>query len=148
MQKLIVVRHGEYEGRQLTEQGRNQIAKLAPKLKARVEGATFIILASTSIRGQQSAEILAEHLGGEPELHEVLSSEPDHPHNHEALLELIKLRQNEADVLILVTHYEYAHGFPSYYAEKAFGENLQHHTVGNGQAVVLHCETRHTELIS
>lgn len=143
MKLLVVVRHGQYgkDGR-LDDRGRLQIDALAEKLKPLINGASVFILTSPTDRTCESAEILGHALGAPIEEHEVLWSEDSRPENFPGALALVRSRSDKALVLILVTHFEYAEGFPTYFAKMELGIQLRSRLIKTGEAWVLDCQQK------
>lgn len=140
MKQLIVVRHGQYgHDDRLNDRGRTQIGALADKLKSLMNGATVMILTSTVDRARESAEILSSAFGVGFEEHEILWSENSHPEDLPGTLELVRSRKDNADVLVLVTHYEYVKEFPSYFAREELGTSMHSGLIEKGEAWVLDC---------
>jgi len=147
METLILIRHGNYDDTEddngpLTEAGREKIVRLVDKLKPLAGGRRLLILSSPSKRAQESAEILAAAFGISFEKHKVLWSDESHFEDMPAALELVRRRQAEADILILVTHREYIADFPPYFFEQEFGIKISWHIIGKGEAWVIDCERR------
>lgn len=142
MKKLFVVRHGTY-GRddRLNDLGQEEIQALGEKLEKFTEGETVLILSSTADRARQSAEILAKLLDVESfEQHEVLWSEASHPQDFPGALSLIRKYKDTADIIILVTHLEYAEGFSGYFGREELGVRLGYcPNVKKGEAVIIDC---------
>lgn len=140
MKQLIVVRHGQYgHDDRLNDHGRVQISMLAEKLKPLMNGATVLILTSITDRARESAEILGSSFGVGFEEHEILWSDKLHPKDLPGTLELVRSRKDEADVLVLVTHYEYVEEFPAYFAREELGISLDSWLIEKGEAWVLDC---------
>lgn len=144
MRHLIVVRHGQYGyDERLNERGRTQICALAEKLKPFMDGSTVCILTSTADRARESAEILGSSFGIGFEEHEILWSEECHPEDLPGTLELVRSRKDKADVLILVTHLEYAEDFPTYFALEELGTSMgPSRSVEKGEACLLDCSKK------
>ncbi len=147
--RLIIVRHGDYEVRsgKLSLIGIAQIEVLAGKLRPHVEGRRVRMLVSTATRAEQSAEILKKELDiSDVELHGTLSSEEDRIDGVKAF-ELVDERSaDDIEVLIVVTHLEYADVLPRMFAEQKLGWNVGRPEVGKGRACVLFLNIR--ELLS
>lgn len=141
MKKLIVVRHGDCDRRddQLNDLGRDQISRLAGKLKPIIDGGTVLILSSTAARARESAEILAKSFGVTFEEHQILLSGGGRREDLLGALALVRARMDLADVLILVTHMEYADRFPEYFAKEVLGVSISFPEVERGEAVVIDC---------
>jgi len=55
---------------------------------------------------------------------------------------LISNHPNQADVVVLVTHLEYADGFPWFSADKVFGKALPTEEISYGGAWLIDCEQK------
>jgi phosphohistidine phosphatase SixA len=121
MRKLLIIGHGydDSEGN-LTQEGRGQMHAAGEKLRQLFDSGkeTSLILSSIAPRAVQSAEIIAGILHAPIEKYEVLWSEPKHPANHEAAYRLIQSARNRADLIVVVTHTEYATILPGRLAER------------------------------
>lgn len=146
MKLLVVARHGQYDhALRLSTFGRQQIEALAEALKARINGQQkVVLLTSAAPRALDSAQVLAEELGIEPEEHQVLWSDNGHIHeSDDAAVELIS-GHSDSDVVVVMTHLEYSSSLPGSYAKRAFGSSngFAYHATSYGEAWVLDCETR------
>lgn len=143
MNKLIIVRHGEYgPDDRLNSRGRAHIEKLSNNLKQLIGDETVLILSSIAVRAVESAEIIAAALGVEFEKFELLWSESMHPEDFPGAYKLIQERKEGADVLIVVTHLEYANYFPSHFARMEWGSEKYidiEDDVEKGEAVIIDC---------
>ena len=145
MKTLVIVRHGDYNGPRLSDRGRNQMKTLGEKLQTLINGSSVLLLTSIAGRAKESAEVLGSVLGVGFEEHEILWSENSHRENLPGALELVRSRKDEADVLILVTHYEYVDEFPAYFANQELGVQLRSNLIGKGEAWVLDCQQKTLE---
>jgi phosphohistidine phosphatase SixA len=147
MKKLVIVRHGDYgfDG-SLSTKGKAQMKQLAESLRSQLGGGKTIILFSTAPRGEQSARILAAELGiTELEPHEVLWSDRENGRSaHPAkTLALVRSKKELYDIVVLVTHYEYAEEFPMYFSQCEFdGLLFICVEIKKAEAWVIDCETR------
>lgn len=140
MKKLIIVRHGQYGiNYHLDDNGRAQIKALTERLKLFVNGEKVLILTSPTDRARESAEIIDQAFTVGFEEHEILWSENGHPADFPKTLELIRSREDQVGVIILVTHFEYVLGFPSYYAWEELNTSMCQQFVDKGEAWVLDC---------
>jgi phosphohistidine phosphatase SixA len=144
MKKLVIARHGSYGHDDcLDDFGKKQIRLLAEELKKLINGDKVVILSSTAERARQSAEILAEVLVVEHQLHELLWSDCDHPHSHQKALELVRSHKEGADIIILVTHLEYGEGFPSHFGQHELeGTSLNGFGIQKCQAWIIDCQAK------
>jgi len=143
MKKLVVARHGQYgHDDRLNETGRDQVAGLAKKLEAHINSDSVLLLTSPVDRARESAEIIGSYFGVGLEEHEVLWSENDHPEDFPRALELVKSRQGDVDIIILMTHFEYVEHFPAYFAKKELEVELRCRLIEKGEAWVVDCEQK------
>ncbi len=148
LKKLIIVRHGSYgSDGYLTEYGQGQMGRLGAKLKTRIEGKVRV-LCSTAPRALQSARLLAQYFGVEVESHDKLWSDEGHPEDVDAALSLIAAC-DDCDVLIVVTHFEYAIEIPSAYGKKVLGvPNFPRGEVEKGSCRVIDCKEKTCRYVS
>lgn len=142
MKLLIVARHGEYTDDHLDEYGIHQIGALTDKLRPLLRQASVRILTSTARRAQESANMLAQAFGVQAEAHDVLWSDEFHPENDSAVLQLIRSRGGDVDVLVLVTHFEYAQSVPECFSISELGVRLPSGPLRKGQAWVVDCQSK------
>ena len=144
MKKLIVCRHGNYgDDKRLDASGREQMRQLASQLRLHLSGCAVRVLSSTAPRAVDSAETLIRALAldglSDFELHPVLWSDEERRENLSAALELVRTKFEGIDVLVLVTHFEYAEGFPSFFARRVLDADIRHRNVAKGGARVIDC---------
>ena len=87
-------------------------------------------------------DIISEALGENYEKCEILWSESKHPMNCPGLLALVKSRQGEAEVMILVTHLEYGRSFPDYFAVQYLNTAFGKKPIEKGEALLIDCEEK------
>ncbi len=141
MKKMIIVRHGEYDSNlNLSEYGVCQMKDLV-KMIARIAGEGVVrILSSSAVRAAQSANVLASGLTkGVFEKCERLWSDRDHPEDLDEVLGMVNTYADTCDVLVLVTHLEYARDFPSYYSEQVLKREFPWQSVEKGEMVAVDC---------
>lgn len=144
MKKLVVCRHGNYdEDKRLDASGRVQMGSLAHLLKPHLSGHSVRVLSSTAPRAVDSSVALLRELAIEGlcdfETNPVLWSDEEHRKDLPAALELVRTKFEGIDVLILVTHFEYAEDFPSYFASRVLGTGIRHRNVTKGGARIIDC---------
>ncbi|MFA5157745.1 MAG: hypothetical protein WC451_00945 [Patescibacteria group bacterium] len=139
MEKLIVARHGSYGGDHLNSRGVEEINRLSQGLQQVIGGGSVVILSSTAARAVESAKIMSEILGVPFSSHEILWSDDRHRENLPAALRLVQSRENEADVVVLVTHFEYAEQLPTFFGKEVLGEEIPEQEISKGQARVVDC---------
>ena len=150
MQKtLIIVRHGEERGGELTVAGAEQMRNLAGRLSRYVKDEQSIVLCSPIDYADESGRALAEELWIPYKCCDVLKS-PDISDpilSEEGILEAIelagrKINGNSMEVTIIVTHREWATELPYFLAGRFNLRNFYHRTVPCGSACVIDFETR------
>lgn len=122
---------------------------LSEQLRSHIDQARVLILSSTIIRARQSAEILGTAFGVEIEEADVLRSEDPLLKNLPEVHKLIQSREDDADVIILVTHFEYATYFPGYFSRNALEIEARWYPieVEMSEAVIIDCTTKTRKLI-
>lgn len=108
---------------------------------------TWALLSSSFPRAVRSAEILADLLGIElVEQHDVLRSEADLRLDTSAVLSLIQ--KQRADVILVVTHFEYARALPNAIGEQLLeGSLFPRDEIQPGRAWHIDCETKTCSLL-
>ena len=148
MKKLVIVRHGDYDYEdRLSELGKQQISDLSEKLAGYVNGDTLLIFSSPALRASESAKIIAGRLGIEFEEHNVLWSGEDGKvsgwkKDFEVLMGIITSHPQQANVVVLVTHYEYVEDFPFWFGKNHLQINLPCKVIPKGTAYVIDCEKK------
>jgi hypothetical protein len=119
MNKLIVARVGEYviPTEALTDLGVLEFRALSESIKTQVGGSSVLLLASDAKRACSCADIIAEVLGVGFETHREFFSDASNPPDLLGGYRLAKGRGKLADIVILVTHYDFVAQFPAYYAQ-------------------------------
>jgi phosphohistidine phosphatase SixA len=155
MDKLILVRHGEYDhvdGQYLlNDKGLQQMLILAPKLKQLVGSTRAAVHTSSAPRATASAAPLADALGVRAEEHRELWSGNDgigcNPDMRATLL-LINEWGASCDVLVVVTHMEIVDRLPDIFVSHVFESWAPSVRINKGQAGVLDCATQTIYLLS
>jgi phosphohistidine phosphatase SixA len=148
MKKLVIVRHGDYGlDRCLNEFGKKNINNLAKQLKRRINSDSLMILSSPLERAKESAEIIAANFKVSFKENRILCSGGGYSENFPGLLKLIRNLQYDVDVLILVTHFEYTEGFPSYFGQQELGVNFLTRGISKGKAWEIDCVKKNIALI-
>ena len=150
MKKLILVRHGQYDNSgHLTDNGREQIKMLTKKLMQYTEDdMSVLVLASPAQRTYESAEIISKLFDIESETQDdLLSDGLNSPMNLDRLYKRIK-SIDKADVIILVTHFDYVADFPNYFSEMEWGIKLPSVEIGRGEAWIVDCEQKTLTLVN
>ena len=139
MSRLAIVRHGKYgSDYRLNDQGRAQIQTLAERLNQSFdyEQEIALVLSSIAPRAIDTAEIIAQILQAPVETHELLWSENSHPENLEEAYKLVQSSRNRADLLVLVTHYEYTEELPALFGRRDLSQRFYQH-VKKGEGIIL-----------
>ncbi len=146
MKKVIIVRHGDYDGNhRLSPTGENQMKKLAQLIEPHLLPNT-IFLSSTAPRADDSSRVLATALKLKyksfPELH----SGNDSPvgQDNQRAINLIndEAKKNQADCVIVLTHLEYASVLPY----KFRADNYR--SINKGQGLIIDFEHNSTAFVS
>lgn len=142
MNQLVVIKQGRYDDDgQLNDCDLAKLGKLAARVKQAMEGATVLIVTSPVDRDRESGEILKRAFEVGVEECEVLWLGNFFPEDFPGTLELIREYQNEAEVLVLVTHYEHEYenvkNFSEYFAREKMKVPLGSRPNKNGEAWVL-----------
>jgi phosphohistidine phosphatase SixA len=142
MKKLIVVRHGDCLDGRLSDLGRKQITMLCGNLAPYVNGGSVVVIASPALRALESAEIIGQAFNAKIEQQPKLCSDELTSADMRWLLELVRAKQDEADVIILLTHFEYVGKFPGYFARKTAGFEVRSWEIEKGGAWVIDCKKK------
>ena len=123
MSKLAILRHGTSNPHTclLTLDGEIQMKRIGGKIaNIRDAGQSTLIIASTAPRALASAKVLGEVdvLNAPVEGHEVLWSDREHPMRLGEAYTLIQTAGKRADLVVAVTHLEYAQDLPEYVGER------------------------------
>jgi len=153
IQKIVLIRHGDYgnHGR-ISNHGREQMLYMADKIKSHTgagsEGVASRIITSSAPHARDSAEVLADVLGlTDIGLFTALWSDNSgkHDQNNDLAIDIIRHQSVGVDVLIVVTHCEYASDLPNAYCEKILGlppTNCPNRMIVEGQCAIISCSER------
>ncbi len=150
MKTLVIVRHGCYDGNGLTDEGKQQIVKLAKVLALRLNGHSVVLLSSTALRARQTTEILSEHLGGLVfDLYECLfSSGYLSKEGAGEAIRLVAEKGETHDIVILSTHLEYIEQFPTIWGKtQGLQVATEAYDIPKGSARVVDVQTGKAELL-
>ena len=150
MKKLIVARHGWYgEGEHIDDRGKTQMKALACVIGPQITGARVKLLSSTATRARESAEYLGDLLMLVPECHEILWADRGRREDLPKALELVRQNMDDVDVLIIMSHPEYAENLPGYFQKCQLGMEcgFWKGEVKRGEAVAIDCHTCAVSLI-
>lgn len=142
MQHLIIVRHGDYDfdSGLLTERGQAQIRNLAGVFKLFMGSGIISIIASPTLRAQESAKILACAFGIKDEdikTESILESWMLCEDDILRVFQLVKSFEETTDTVVLVTHMECAKNFPPYFTYKEFQIETFKEEIPEGTACVI-----------
>ena len=118
LRKIIIIRHGNYNTStdQLNDADKKQMEELVPKLREHLAGEENILLVSSKAeRAEDSMKVLAQALGLSYQTHDYFWSDNTHRQINRRALDMLKSMADEkgTDVVVLVTHLEYAKDLPS-----------------------------------
>lgn len=142
MQKLIVVRHGNYkrETGRLTSVGEKQIEELANFIKKACNG-SYYFASSKADRAKGGVRILRDALDYKKyfENWDELFDEEDYLILDKAdkIHQRVNDIRDKADNLVLVSHFSVATGYPTYFMQKEFREIKGIDNVPMGKAVLV-----------
>jgi len=148
MRKLIVVRVAEYQipGETLTAHGRETFRALSLAIKAQVGHSTVLLMSSDAKRAVACAAIIGEILGVEAEIHHELFSDACNPPDLLGGFRLTRAREGSAEVIVLVTNYDFVGQFPAHYARMK-GFVAYSWSVEKASALMLDCRTHEMQHI-
>lgn len=158
MQKLIIVRHGEYNldknNQLLTDSGKEKLQNLAEKIKKSLtatESTTpfiaenSIIITSDSPRAMQSSDILKKILEiKKVEKTAIINEDVVTENNYEDVLDLIK-KYNSCDTIILITHAYFTNHFPEYFLKEYLKIEKKLPLLDRGSAYIIDCQSKKVE---
>lgn len=146
LQKLIIVRHGDYNVDLLTELGEKQIGWMSFKLSEETKGKKIFLASSVAPRAMLSSDILMKILripksDYRPEQHLLSHRGVLKDDQIRVVLALIKEKSSEYEVIILVTHLEFITYLPNIWGStKSIRIGIFHDTE-KGDAVIIDTET-------
>lgn len=132
--KVIICRHADYEGEELTEIGRGQARRLGSKIREEVTGLRVCAHSSTTRRARQTLEIVAKELSITAIGYDTALGADDFDPNLDAIDALIKAVPSQFGAVVLITHRSVmglVRGYASEY-RKRFDFTFSH-----GDAVVI-----------
>ena len=147
MKFFAVIRHGNHDddGR-IDDVGRRQMSRLAGLLEPHLEGHHVRFLVSPAPRATDSAEVLMKELGRREDYKssDRLWCDDDHPENVDDALELLLEESTGVDVLVVVTHAEYAALLPTEFAKASFGArgSIFPMDVEKGRGRIIDCDRK------
>lgn len=142
MRKLVIVRHAEaYYTGELKKEGLGILMSTSRYLKEIVGESSVEIICSSSRRALNTAELIKKVLFTQGVIlgYSELWSDIEHSENLERALTIINKHSN-AEILIVVTHLEYAEDFLQYYILRKFGKHIDPTITPKGEAWICNCE--------
>ncbi|MDO8509587.1 MAG: hypothetical protein Q7S24_00410 [bacterium] len=134
MRKVVIARHGEYnDDLTLNTYGAGQMKRLAEHLKT-LSCARVIVLASTATRASASGDVMADVMGCAIEYHELLWPDNEHGEDPLKVIDLIKRKADDFDMVIIVTHLEYTDCLPQDVGRMLGGMMVPYSLISKGHA--------------
>ena len=145
LRKIFVIRHGLYNNKtdRLNADGEEQMRSLLEPLKKHLAGEEHVVLLSSSAeRAEDSVKIISDGLGIAYKVHPYFWSDNDHMQLNNRALDLINQITTEmnADVVILLTHLEYAKELPSLLCYKCGNKFIGEISLDKGGMIFLDME--------
>lgn len=139
MEKLIIVRHGDYDkdSGHLSDKGSADIKGVAVRIKALVRDSSALILSSPAFKAAESALILSDVLNVAIVMHDDLFSECQGDMNLDRALAFVRGKSDQADVLIVVTHIEYTDYLPAHFFKKEWDMKAPYMHLEKGEGAVI-----------
>lgn len=150
IKSLLVIRHGSYDFKGLTDYGIEDVKKLTAMLSKVINpGESTIMISSPIDRAILTAEIISEGLDNLPfRTHSALCESKSAPEstsdlsNLSGALELVRELSDEFSTIIFVSHEGCASCLPMYYSVYELGlPQKPFNYVGKGSGQVLDCTT-------
>ena len=147
--KIIIIRHGFYDSStdRLNEFGASQMRKLIDPLKKILENEENVLLLSSSAeRAEDSVRILSDMLKIKYEAHPYFWSDNMHPQDNFRAKELLieKAAEKNSDVVVLVTHLEYADELPGYLVAEVGKSFIGYVSINKGEMLFIDMENETT----
>ena len=122
MKRLFLVRHGNYNSEGLTDDGREQVTRLAESIRPLAIGTSYV-MSSPIKRALQSAEIVARALGI-ADIEQVPFFHQDEfyhrvPGHLEKAMQIVTERAGMVDNLVVVAHLPLVEDFTPYFAKSS-----------------------------
>lgn len=153
MQKLILVRYGSYHNEHISEEGRDEMEKLAQRLSNLLKGKRTAIIAANIDRAQESAKMLIAHLGLNERLdtfNELYAAEEEERSSDlERASHLLLSYGADFDFLIAVVSREYIEQLPSYFIAHVLNLTKDPPAISleRGEAVIIDCSEGFTSIL-
>jgi phosphohistidine phosphatase SixA len=153
LKKLIVVRHGQYAGNFLTQEGSKRIEALGDTLAPILAGTSVAIFSSPAMRAVRTAWILEEKLPGatfdREDLYPFLESKNEEltPRQASEAANLVEEAGETYEAVILSTHLEFVEEFPSFWGVRRDQKIPFAHGLPPGSARIISVATGKVEEI-
>ncbi len=134
LETLFIVRHGEYDRESLSLHGIEQIELLSNKIASLVSGKNMAIFASPAKRAKESAEIISRNFQVSFETQDFLYSGGGGLREEQCKATVHLIEATKAQVIILVTHFEYAEEFTPIITEHLLGTAFSTNVIPKGHA--------------
>lgn len=145
MKLFVLCRHGSYQNGHMDSLGERQAKRLRPRIK----GLKVRVISSTAPRASQYTDVLVRELGLTDRYDDALLwSDSDHPSDNEGATQLLVYQSQEVDVLIVVTHLEYAYTLPRLYVREMCDASIWSTELDEGDACLFNCEALTISYIS
>ncbi|MDD3035372.1 MAG: histidine phosphatase family protein [Candidatus Saccharimonadaceae bacterium] len=141
LEKLVIVRHGDYNYDSLSEEGKKEVEKVAELISEYISNKDVFLFSSAEKKAIQSTEIIKSSLGLDIsyDFHNALG--PGRNYNEFEVFNLVKEYADKSEVIVFVTHMECAEYFPAFLAREMFNKKCtKTEFVGTGEAVIFDCE--------
>jgi len=102
---VVIIRHGQYSGKKLTQLGAAEVAVTANWLKKHVGDDQVLVLHSPVARAEETAKIVAEKVSGTLVPRTILNGEGGDWDEFQATVERLQRRQ-DVKVIVIVTHHD------------------------------------------
>ena len=153
MKHLFVVRHGNYEGHNLTWDGKEDISYIVDAMKSVVsnDSLSHYLVSSHIPRAKQSAKIISDFFGLKKfDLNELLRLKEGRipsVENLDQINNLVQSVKNDYDIVTLSTHLEVINHYPFHFINSFFEKNVDFKRPFRNQAVHIDLEKRTYGLI-
>mgnify|MGYP001007827864 CR=1 FL=1 len=139
MKKIILVRYGQYENGNLTEEGINTMTETAGRLKVSGLDKSSVVISSETPRAFQSAKVISEILESKFLVNNSFyAAEEDGVFVDNAkAAQFVNTFSSDVDNLIIVASREYIESFPAYFLETKENTRLE-----RGECLVIDCENK------
>lgn len=131
MNTIMILRHGHFISgtEDLSSEGVKQVKSLLVKIQEYLEKSKTVILSSDAPRAVQSASLLSKYLKIPIGFSRCLWADDRHKENTELAVDTIiqYATQQSADVVIVVTHFEYTGSLPNLISQKITGKCILPH---------------------